>query len=325
VVAAASYEARQFGVHSAMPSVTAKRLCPELIFVPHRFEQYKAVSRQIHQIFASYSDLVEPLSLDEAYLDVSADKARIGSATNTAERVRADILSDTRLTASAGVSYNKFLAKIASDQNKPNGLCVITPQQGLDFVASLPVKKFYGVGPKTALRMRDLGLYTGADLRTLNRDVLTQHFGKMAEYLYQACRGVDHRPVRSNRIRKSIGGERTYSEDLRSQSELENALNMIVEMVWQRIEHSQAKGRTVTLKVKFADFKQITRAKSLPEYIADRCAFSTIAFALLQDQLPFQKGVRLLGLTLSSLKPVDENAVREPLINYTATQGSFDF
>ncbi|MEM6581135.1 MAG: DNA polymerase IV [Pseudomonadota bacterium] len=325
VVAAASYEARQFGVHSAMPSVTAKRLCPALIFVPHRFEQYKAVSRQIHQIFSRYSDLVEPLSLDEAYLDVSADKGNIGSATNTAERIRADILFDTQLTASAGVSYNKFLAKIASDQNKPDGLCVITPQRGSDFVSRLPVKKFYGVGPKTAKRMNGLGLHTGADLRALDMDAMTAHFGKMADYLYRACRGIDHRPVHSNRIRKSIGGERTYSEDLRSQSELEDALRKIVDMVWQRIEHNRAQGRTITLKVKFADFKQITRAKTCPEYVADRSAFSAIASELLDAVMPVKKGVRLLGLTLSGLKGSNSPHVNEPKLNYVAEQKSFDF
>lgn len=214
VVAAASYEARQFGVHSAMPSVTAARRCPSLIFVPPRFDVYRAVSHQIRQIFSRHSDLVEPLSLDEAYLDVTQDKQQIGSATRVAQLIRSAIREETGLTASAGVSYNKFLAKIASDQNKPDGICIIRPHEGAEFVASLPVRRFYGVGPKTAERMGRLGIHVGADLRDRGMDFMLEHFGKSAGYLYHAARGVDQRPVRPNRIRKSVGRERTFSEDL---------------------------------------------------------------------------------------------------------------
>lgn len=325
VVAAASYEARQFGVRSAMPSVTAKRLCPALIFVPHRFEQYKEVSRQIHGIFSRYSDLVEPLSLDEAYLDVTADKGRVGSAMETAERIRTDIKAQTQLTASAGVSYNKFLAKIASDQNKPDGVCVIKPHQGADFVASLPVGRFYGVGPKTAERMAKLGLHLGADLREQDMEFLTEKFGKMAGYLYRACRGIDHRPVRPDRIRKSVGGERTYSEDLIEPAQLEQALERIIDIVWERIEKNRARGRTVTLKVKYQDFRQITRAKSNEDYVADKAAFGAIAHALLSALLPVPKGVRLLGLTLSGLETAATTSIKEPRARYLAPQRSFDF
>lgn len=325
VVAAASYEARQFGVRSAMPSVTAKRLCPALIFVPHRFEQYREVSRQIHDIFARFSDLVEPLSLDEAYLDVTADKAGIGNAVDTAERIRADILAHTQLTASAGVSYNKFLAKVASDQNKPNGLCVIKPHHGADFVATLPVYRFYGVGPKTAERMAKLGLHLGGDLREQDMGFLTANFGKMAGYLYRACRGIDHRPVRPDRIRKSVGGERTYSEDLVDPKQLEQALEHIVDIVWQRIEKNKARGRTVTLKVKFQDFRQITRARSHQDYVANKTAFAAAAHALLNALLPVPKGVRLLGLTLSGLETTTTQSIQEAPAHYAAPQRSFDF
>lgn len=325
VVAAASYEAREFGVRSAMPSVTAKRLCPALIFVPHRFDQYKEVSRQIHDIFGRYSDLVEPLSLDEAYLDVTADKAGIGNAVQTAERIRAEIETQTHLTASAGVSYNKFLAKIASDQNKPDGLCVIKPHQGPDFVATLPVSRFYGVGPKTAERMAKLGLHLGADLRAQDMAFLTGKFGKMAGYLYRACRGIDHRPVRADRIRKSVGGERTYSEDLFEPIQLEQALERIVDIVWERIEKNKARGKTVTLKVKFQDFRQITRAKSEEDYVADKPAFAAIAHTLLSALLPVPKGVRLLGLTLSGLETSQTASIKETPAPYIAPQRSFDF
>lgn len=325
VVAAASYEARQFGVRSAMPSVTAKRLCPALIFVPHRFEQYKIVSRQIHDIFEHYSDLVEPLSLDEAYLDVTADKRRIGSAMAIAECIRTDIRAQTQLTASAGVSYNKFIAKIASDQNKPDGMCVIRPHQGPEFVAALPVGRFYGVGPKTAQRMANLGLHLGADLREQDMAFLTEKFGKMADYLYRACRGVDHRPVRPDRIRKSVGGERTYSEDLIDPAQLQQALDRIVDIVWERIEKNKARGRTVTLKVKYQDFRQITRARSNEDYVTDKSAFSAIAHTLLSALVPVPKGVRLLGLTLSGLESAETRGIKEPRAQYLAPQQSFDF
>lgn len=236
VVAAASYEAREFGVRSAMPSVTAARKCPVLVFVPPRFDVYREVSQQIREIFTRYTDLLEPLSLDEAYLDVTLDKQRVGSAIHIAQAIRAAIREETGLTASAGVSYNKFLAKVASDQNKPDGIFVVRPHEGPDFVASLPVRRFYGVGPKTAERMQRLGIHTGSDLRDQPKEFLVEHFGKLAEYLYHAARGVDNRQVRPGRIRKSVGRERTFSEDLSSARELGEALEGVIDSVWERIE-----------------------------------------------------------------------------------------
>ena len=306
VVAAASYEARRFGVRSAMPSVTAARRCPDLIFVKHRFEVYREVSQQIRAIFAEFTDLIEPLSLDEAYLDVTEDSQGIGSATRIAEAIRARIQEVTRLTASAGVSYNKFIAKIASDQNKPDGICVIPPAQGPAFVASLPVRRFHGVGPRTAEKMARLGISTGADLAFKEQDWLERHFGSWGGYLYLAARGIDHRPVRAHRIRKSIGGERTYGEDKWTESELRAALDAIVDIVWERIENHAARGRTVTLKIKFADFVQITRARSLDRWVGDKREFADIGHMLLDQQIPVEKGVRLMGITLSGLEGADD-------------------
>lgn len=302
VVAAASYEARVFGVRSAMPSATAKRRCPQLLFVKPRFEVYKSVSRQIRQIFARYTDLIEPLSLDEAYLDVTRDKQGVGSAIRVAQRIRGEILAETGLTASAGISYNKFLAKIASDQNKPDGQFVVLPQDAAAFVATLPARRFYGVGPRTAERMARLGIHTGADLRGQNLGFLQQHFGKAAEYLYRASRGEDERPVRPDRARKSIGGERTWAQDLQQDEELVAALEQIIDIVWERITRQPARGRTLTLKVKYADFQQITRARSLDAPITDRASLAALAQAILAGLLPVSRGVRLLGLSLSGLE-----------------------
>lgn len=302
VVAAASYEARAFGVRSAMPGVTARRRCPSLIFVKPRFDVYRSVSQQVRDIFARYTKLMEPLSLDEAYLDVTNDDAGIGSATATAERIRREIREELGLTASAGVSYNKFIAKVASDQNKPDGICIVRPGQGAEFVASLPARRFFGVGPRTAERMASLGIHTGADLRDCTLGFLEQHFGKSARYLFHASRGDDDRPVRRDRQRKSIGGERTYGDDLRGDAELMEALTGIVEIVWPRIEGLGASGRTVTLKMKFADFRQITRSRTEPMAVSDLENFERIARDLLRSELPVPLGVRLLGLTLSSLE-----------------------
>ncbi|WP_439107623.1 DNA polymerase IV [Congregibacter sp.] len=306
VVAAASYEARKFGVKSAMPGVTARRRCPQLLFVKPRFEVYRAVSRQLHLIFARYTDFIEPLSLDEAYLDVTADIAGIGSATAIAEAIRGDIRTELQLTASAGVSYNKFIAKVASDQNKPDGVFVVRPTEGADFVAGLPARRFYGVGPRTAERMSALGIQTGADIRAQSLIFLEQHFGKSAQYLYRASRGEDYRAVRPDRERKSIGGERTYAEDLTADSDLRDALEHIVDIVWERIAANQARGRTVTLKVKYADFQQITRARSVSPAVDSREGFEQLSRELLNALLPVVKGVRLLGLTLSTLEPAEE-------------------
>jgi DNA polymerase-4 len=325
VVAAASYEAREFGVRSAMPSTTAARQCPGLIFVPARFEVYRSVSNEIRQIFRDYSDLVEPLSLDEAYLDVSADKRQVGSAYYTAERIRAEIRLKTGLTASAGVSYNKFLAKIASDQNKPDGVFLIRPEEGANFVATLPVRRFYGVGPRTAERMAKMGIHVGADLRAIELDHLYQHFGKSANYLYHASRGIDHREVKPNRVRKSVGRERTYKEDLKTEPELREALGTLIESVWRRIEDNNAQGRTVTLKVKFSDFRQITRSQSRHDPVDGIREFAAISNQLLTQLLPVPLGVRLLGVTLSGLIQLDRQGPGDLPRGKTAEQGTFEF
>jgi DNA polymerase-4 len=301
VVAAASYEARTFGVRSAMPSVTALRRCADLVFVPPRFDVYRAVSRQIASIFADYTDLIEPLSLDEAYLDVSEDRLGLGSARAIAEQIRRRIRDQTGLTASAGVSYNKFIAKLASDQNKPDGLCVIPPAKGAAFVAALPVRRFHGVGPVTAAKMERLGIVTGHDLRERSIDELRAHFGGSADYLHGAARGEDHRPVRAHRPVKSVGAERTFDRDLTDHTELHAALERVADAAWARIDRHGAQGRTVTLKFRFADFRTLTRARSLGQPVVDRAALLKTGAALLDAQLPVTLGIRLLGLTLSGI------------------------
>jgi DNA polymerase-4 len=307
VVAAASYEARKFGVRSAMPSVTASRLCPDLIFVRPRFDAYKEASRQIRCVFEHYTPIIEPLSLDEAYLDVTEDRLGIGSATRIAELIRQEIRAKTRLTASAGVSYNKFLAKLASDQNKPDGMCVIRPGEGAQFVAGLPIRRFHGVGPKAEEKMQRLGIMTGADLAAKDIAFLRQHFGSMADYLFRAARGIDLRPVAAHRIRKSVGGERTFSSDIGSGAALRDTLETIIDIVWERIETSSARGRTVTLKMKFTDFQIRTRATSLPHFVSGKDEFARVARALLEAELPLPQPIRLMGLTLGNLEGAEDD------------------
>jgi DNA polymerase-4 len=310
VVAAASYEARQFGVHSAMPSITAKRKCPDLIFVKPRFDAYKAVSLQIREIFAAYTPIIEPLSLDEAYLDVTENLRGIGSATAIAEEIRARIRAETELTASAGVSYNKFLAKLASDHRKPDGLFVITPKMGPAFIETLGVRKFHGVGPATAKKMAGLGIETGLDLRAQELAFLQQHFGKAGSYYYWAARGVDERPVRADRIRKSIGAENTFPADLFTYEAARDALQEIIDKVWGHCHGSGFGGRTVTLKVKFANFQVITRSRTGQMRIRTRSELEQLGNALLEPLFPVARGIRLLGVSLSSL--AEEQAEREP-------------
>ena len=312
VVAAASYEARKFGVRSAMPSVTAKRLCPDLIFVRHRFDAYKEASRTIRAVFHHHTPHVEPLSLDEAYLDVTEDRLGIGSATRIAELIRQEIRAKTQLTASAGVSYNKFLAKLASDQNKPDGMCVIRPGEGAAFVQSLPVRRFHGVGPKGAEKMARLGIETGADLAAKDIAFLRANFGSFADYLYRAARGIDLRPVRAHRQRKSVGGERTFSEDISSGPKLRETLGRIIDIVWDSIERAEAAGRTITLKLKYTDFQLMTRARSLPAPVADKAQFARIAHGILDEVLPLPMPIRLMGLTLSNLER-DDAAAKDDL------------
>jgi DNA polymerase-4 len=311
VVAAASYEARKFGVRSAMPSVTARRKCPDLIFVAPRFDVYKAVSLQVRAILAEHTPIVEPLSLDEAYLDVTENLQNIASATVIAERIRAKIRAETQLTASAGVSYNKFLAKLASDQRKPDGLFVITPEMGPSFVELLKVERFHGVGPATAAKMNRLGIFTALDLRAKDQAFLQQHFGKAGPHFYWISRGIDHRPVRADRVRKSVGAETTFARDLTSLDEMRAELAPLAEKVWRYCEGTGARARTVTLKVKFADFQIITRSRSTVAPIADASMLLSISTELLAAQFPLPKGVRLLGVSLSSLASDQESDERQ--------------
>ncbi|KNY11860.1 DNA repair protein [Shinella sp. SUS2] len=300
VVAAASYEARAFGVRSALPSITAKRRCPDLIFVPPRFDVYRAVSAQIHAIFAEYTDLIEPLSLDEAYLDVTDNKQGIPIATEIATRIRARIKEVTGLNASAGISYCKFLAKMASDLNKPNGQAVITPKHGPAFVEALAVKKFHGVGPATAKRMAAIGIETGADLKAKSLPFLQEHFGKSGAWYYNISRGIDHRVVQPDRPRKSVGAEDTFMVDIVDPKAARAEITPLAAKVWRHCEGNGLHGRTVTLKVKYADFQIITRSKTSAVPIATMDDLEAISQSLLDPLFPTSKGIRLLGVTLSS-------------------------
>jgi DNA polymerase-4 len=302
VVAAASYEARAFGVRSALPSVTAMRRCPDLIFVPPRFDVYRVVSAQIREIFSEHTDLIEPLSLDEAYLDVTVNKQNIPIAMDIAMRIRARIKEVTGLNASAGISYCKFLAKMASDINKPNGQAVITPKNGPAYVESLPVKKFHGVGPATAAKMERLGILTGADLKARPLPYLQQHFGKAGSWYYNIARGIDNRQVNPDRERKSVGAEDTFAVDIADLAEAKRELEPLVAKVWGRCEAHGMSAKTVTVKIRFADFQIITRSRTVPTVYADRDAVLAASEMLLEGAHPFQKKVRLLGVTLSSFE-----------------------
>ncbi|QDH17032.1 DNA polymerase IV [Swingsia samuiensis] len=303
VVAAASYEARQFGVRSAMPSTKAQRLCPKLIFTPPRFHVYRAVSEQIHEIFARYTPLIQPLSLDEAFLDVTDHLGAYGSATLIAESIREDIKQQTNLTASAGVSYNRFLAKLASDYNKPDGLFVIPPHMGPEFVLNLTVDQFHGIGPATAQRMRALGIQTGQDLKNTDFSLLKHHFGKAAQFYHDIAHGVDERPVTPHRERKSLGTEQTYLTDLKQDHDAINALHDLTKKLWLLSLEKNISARTITLKVKYTNFKQITRANTLLKPISSLTILTDTCQSLLQPLLPLQEGVRLLGVTLSNFIP----------------------
>lgn len=311
VVAAASYEARRFGVRSAMPSVTARRKCPELVFVPPRFDVYRAVSARIHEILARYTPLIQPLSLDEAYLDVTRPLLPRGSATEIARELRAVIRAETGLCASAGVSYNKFLAKLASDHRKPDGLFVIPPRQGAAFVADLPVERFHGIGPATAARMHALGIHTGRDLRARTLPELTRHFGKVAAFYHGVARGVDHRPVEPDRPRKSLGTERTFERDLYEWPDMLAPVSDMCARVWHGCERRDITGRTVTLKVKYNDFRQIVRACTLMQPVSSAGELLVHAQGLLRGCFPPERGVRLLGVTLSTLLPRAQARTRQ--------------
>jgi DNA polymerase-4 len=306
VVAAASYEARKFGVRSAMPSVTAKRQCPDLIFVKPRFETYKAISRQIRDIFAEHTAIIEPLSLDEAYLDVTENLQGIPLARDVALRIREKIKAETGLNASAGISYNKFLAKLASDHRKPNNQFVIPPEMGAAFVEALPVGKFHGIGPATSAKFNALGIFTGLDIRNQTLAFLQENFGKAGAYYYWISRGVDDRPVRADRIRKSVGAENTFSSDLTEFDAMVAELQPLVDKIWRHCEGTSNRGRTVTLKVKFFDFESITRSRSVAAPVSNRDDLERVAVGLLQAEMPLPKPVRLLGVSLSSLQTAVE-------------------
>lgn len=302
VVASASYEARQFGVRSAMPSITAKRLCPDLIFVKHRFSVYRDVSKQIREIFHEYTDLVEPLSLDEAYLDVTENKKDMASATLIAEEIRKKIFDRTNLTASAGVSFNKFLAKVASDENKPNGIKVITPDEAIGFIEKLPVKKFFGIGKVTAQKMEKMGIRTGADLKRFSEIELAQRFGKAGRHFYKIVRAKDNRTVNPNRVRKSIGAERTFSDDLTQSADMRDKLEHISRIVFSYMQQHNNFGRTVTLKAKTPEFRLMTRSKSFGSEVRSLEGLRQIVFDLLEESRSELPAVRLLGVTVSNLE-----------------------
>lgn len=302
VVAAASYEARKFGVRSAMSSRIAKQKCPTLIFTKPRIEVYKQVSNQIREIFADYTSLIEPLSLDEAYLDVTENLRGVASATTIAEEIRKRIREKTQLTASAGVSYNKFLAKLASDQRKPDGLFVIEPGEGEDFVARLNVSRFHGIGRITAEKMEKLGIITGADLRQKSEEYLRLHFGKIGAHYFQIARAHDERPVEPDRIRKTVGSENTFEHDLDTLAEMQAGVIPLIQDIWSWCKRTGIYGRTITLKIKLNDFQILSRSRSTLVSVQDKTLFETIVFGLLEENYPFPKPVRLLGVSLSNLE-----------------------
>lgn len=300
VISAASYEARKFGVRSAMSGVQAKKLCPELIFVRPRFERYSEISKIIRRIFYEYTDLVEPLSLDEAYLDVTQNKKGNPSATLLAQEIRKRIFEETGLTASAGISINKFVAKVASDYNKPNGQKTVNPDEVELFLEALDIRKFYGIGKVTAERMYQLGIYTGKDLKNRSLDFLEQHFGKSGTHYYYIVRGIHNSPVKPNRISKSVGAERTFNENLSSEIFMEERLESIAKELEKRLQKHKIAGKTVTLKIKYSDFSQQTRSKTLPYFISDKALLLETAKELLYQE-KLKESVRLLGISLNNL------------------------
>ena len=306
VVLTASYEARAFGVRSAMPSLTARGLCPGLVFVPPRFDAYREASRQIRQVFLRHTPLVEPLSLDEAYLDVTEPLTGPAPAVEVARRIKAEVREATGgLTASAGVSFNKFLAKLASDLRKPDGLAVIRPERALAFIAALPVERFHGVGPATARRLRAAGIATGADLQARGESELAAAFGRLGRHFHRLAQALDDRPVEPDRARRSLSVETTYATDLSGADAVGEALAPLAEDLAERLARSRFLGRTLTLKLRYADFRTLTRARSVAG-VVERDDFAAIGHALLDAQLPAEQGIRLLGLTLSGIVEGEE-------------------
>ncbi len=300
VISAASYEARKFGVRSAMSGVQAKKVCPELVFVRPRFERYTEISKAIRKIFYEYTDLVEPLSLDEAYLDVTQNKKGNPSASLLAQEIRKRIFEETGLTASAGISINKFVAKVASDYNKPNGQKTVNPDEVELFLEALDIRKFYGIGKVTAERMYQLGIYTGKDLKSRSLAFLEQYFGKSGTHYYYIVRGIHNSPVKPNRISKSVGAERTFHANLSSEVFMEERLESIAKELERRLQKHKIAGKTITLKIKYSDFSQQTRSKTLPYYISDKSLLLETAKELLYQE-KLKDSVRLLGISLSNL------------------------
>ena len=316
VVAAASYEARKFGVRSALSGAAAKKNCPDLIFVPPRFDRYKEISAQIQKIFYEYTDLVEPLSLDEAYLDVTINKKGNPSATLLAQEIRQRIFEKVGLTASAGVSINKFVAKIASDYNKPNGQKTVNPDDVIAFLEVLPIRKFYGVGKVTTEKMYQLGIFTGLDLKAKSVEFLEKHFGKSGTFYYNVVRGVHNSEVKSNRITKSVAAEHTFDSNLSSEIFMMDQLELIAVSLERRLKRSKVAGKTVTLKIKYSDFTQQTRSKTMPYFVSDKVLILEIVRELLYQER-MKDSVRLLGISLSNLNTEQKQ--------FVAVQLKFEF
>lgn len=316
VVAAASYEARKYGIHSAMPSSRAYKLCPHIIFVKPRFELYTKVSREIREVFYEYTDLVEPLSLDEAYLDVTENKKGISSATAIARAIRAEIREKTQLTASAGISINKFLAKVASDIHKPDGLTLIPPERALSFLEKLPIRKFHGIGAKTAEKMKRLGIRTGADLKKRSEIELVKLFGKAGRHYYKIVWAQDDRPVKPNRIRKSVGAENTFSEDLETEAQMLEKLEKILKKVCERLAKIPTGGKTLTLKIKYSDFQIQTRSKTQGRFLSTYEELFPLVKELLHSPEFPPRPVRLLGISMSNLDLVEEKGGKQLTLEF---------
>lgn len=316
VVAAASYEARAYGVFSAMPSITAYRKCPHIVFVKPDFAKYKSVSRQIRDIFLCYTDLVEPLSLDEAFLDVTTNKKGLDKASIIAKRIKEEILQETQLTASAGISINKFLAKVASSWHKPNGMTLILPEYAESFVEKLPVEKFHGIGKVTAAKMRRMGIRTGADLKLRSEMELIQHFGKLGRHYHLISRGVDRREVKPNRPTKSIGSENTFAQDEENEEKMLEFLSPLVESVAKRLQKLDATARTITLKIKYHDFTLTTRSKTLSDYISMSSEIFTVIKRLLHHPEFPPKPVRLLGVYVSNIVINPDETIQQLTLDF---------
>ena len=323
VVAACSYEARAYGVHSAMPSSRAIKICPDAVFLPPRFDAYRAASKAIHKVFAKYADAIEPLSLDEAYLDVSKTAEQLGSATEVARRIKQDIKKATNLTASAGVSYNKFLAKIASDLDKPDGLAIIRPEDAEEFIENLEIRKFFGIGKVTEAKLQLLGIFYGRDLKKLSRIQLQTQFGRSGDYYYNIARGIDDRPVSSSRKRKSIGSETTFADNVIDKKLIWLTLLELAEGVVKSMQKRHFAARTITLKARYADFESITRSKTPPLPLATIEDFKEWMPELLKRTKVGTRPIRLIGVTAHNLIPIEERSKGTDAIDHAPQLGLF--